>query len=245
MLGADLLAELAKLEIVEIFEIAGGDADRTDGQPRLQIVDAVEIDQPLQRFRQRRRVVIAQRRRRARRPERRRRKARREEAGHTEGRDDRRTGLVEQRARTIALQDRRPRHRLGHHVPELLQPLDALVTLVAGDDRGVDGADRNTGDPFRLEIMVAQRLVGAGLIGTERTAALQHQHALRFCRRGGWRGRGTIHGGRPIGNNGAHQSDCWRRRQSARGALLSRLIYLASVDARISVQNTLYLVFGA
>jgi hypothetical protein len=41
---------------------------------------------------------------------------------------------------------------------------------------------------------MTQRLIGAGLVGTERTAALQNQDRLRFCRRAGWRGRLLIHG---------------------------------------------------
>ena len=155
----------------------------------LQIVDAVEIDQSLQRLLQRRGVVIALRLRAARRPERRGRNARREEAGHAKGRDQGGAGFVEQRARAVARRHRIPGHRRRHHLPEFLQALDALLALIAGDDRGVDGADRDAGDPFRLEIEVTQGLIGAGLIGAERAAALQDQHRLRFRRRGGWRGR--------------------------------------------------------
>ena len=150
-------------------------------QPRLQIVDAVEIDQTLQRLLQRRGVVIALGLRAAGRPERRGRNARREEAGHAEGRDQRGAGRVEQLAAVVALADRLPRHRRGHHLPEFLEPLDARLRLVAGDDRGVDRADRDAGDPFRLEAGMAERLIGAGLIGAERTAALEDQDTLRVC----------------------------------------------------------------
>src|SRR6185312_15863418 len=82
VLRLDLLAELPELEIVEIFQITRGHADGTDAEPRLQIVDAIEVDQPLQRLLQRRGVVIALRLRAARRPQGRWRKARREEAWH-------------------------------------------------------------------------------------------------------------------------------------------------------------------
>src|SRR6266404_1968348 len=59
MFRPDPLAELPELEIVEIFEIAGGDADRADAEPRFPVVDAVEIDQPLQRFSKGSGVVVA------------------------------------------------------------------------------------------------------------------------------------------------------------------------------------------
>jgi hypothetical protein len=50
VLRPDLLAELPEFEIVEISEIARGHADRANAEPRLQIVDAIEVDQPLQRL---------------------------------------------------------------------------------------------------------------------------------------------------------------------------------------------------
>ena len=57
--GPIFLPSLLELEIVEIFDIAGGDADRADAEAGFQIVDAVEIDQPFQRLLQRRGIVIA------------------------------------------------------------------------------------------------------------------------------------------------------------------------------------------
>jgi hypothetical protein len=147
-----------------------------------------EVDQPLQRLLQRRGVVIALRLRAARRPQGRGRNTRREEAGHAEGRDQRGAGFVEQRARAVAVCDGIPRHRGRHHLPELFQPVDAFLAFIAGDDRGVDGADRNARDPFRFEPGPAQRMKGACLIGAERAATLQDQHALRFGRGGCGRG---------------------------------------------------------
>jgi hypothetical protein len=89
VLRSNFLAELPELEIVEISEIARGHADRADAEPRFQIVDAIEVDQPLQRLLQRRGVVIALRLPASGWPQRRRRNARREEARHAEGRDQR------------------------------------------------------------------------------------------------------------------------------------------------------------
>ncbi len=159
----------------------------------LQIVDAVEIDQPLQRLLQRRGVVIALRLRVARRPQRRRWNPRGKETGDAEGGDQGGAGLVENRASAVGFDDRVPRHRCRHHLPEFLQARHAFVRLIAGDDRGIDGADRNPGDPFRLETRMTQRLEGAGLIGAERAAALQDQYTLRVRRRPCGGGNGTIH----------------------------------------------------
>ena len=249
VLGADLLAEPLELDIVEIAEIARGHADRADAEPGLQVVDAVEIDQPLQRLAQRRGVVIALRLRAALRPQRRRRNARGEEAGHAEGGDQGGAGLVEQRALAVAADDRIPRHRRRNHLPEFLQPLDALSRLVAGDDRGVDGADRDAGNPVRLEIAMAQRLIGAGLVGAERAAALQDEHALRLRgRRCGWRiGRISIMTFRrsEYRNNAPWRQFAMASIGEAVEAELMPGLSRGSVDARMSVQNTLYLVFGA
>ena len=48
--GPIFLPQLLELEIVEIVEIACGDADGADAKAGFQVVDAVEIDQPLQRL---------------------------------------------------------------------------------------------------------------------------------------------------------------------------------------------------
>ena len=139
------------------------------------------------------------------RPKRRRGKARREETGNTERGDQGGAGLVEQGTPAVAFRDGIPGHRRRNHFPEFLETLDPLFARIAGDDRGVDGADRDAGNPFRLEIMVTQCLIGAGLIGAERTAALQNKYALRFRRGRCWRWAGTIgHDGR----SNIKKSDC-------------------------------------
>ncbi len=48
----------------------------------------------------------------------------------------------------------------------------------AGDDGGVDRADRGADHPVGLDPGLVQRLIDADLIGAERAAALQHQHLL-------------------------------------------------------------------
>ena len=53
-----------------------------------------------------------------------------------------------------------------------------MLRLIARDQARIDGADRGADDPVRLDAGLVQRLVDAGLIGAERTTALQHQHDL-------------------------------------------------------------------
>ena len=189
MLRADLLAELPEFEIVEIGEVAGGDADRADAKPRLAIIDAVEIDQPLERLLQRRGVVVALRLRAARRPERRRRNRGVKKPGTPKAAIMAAlVSLNSDRARSSSSPgSRTPATTPSPRIPSADRRAFARV---AGDDRGIDGADRDACDPFRLEIKMAQRLIGAGLIGAERAAALQNQHALALSQ-ASWLARRT------------------------------------------------------
>ena len=58
-------------------------------------------------------------------------------------------------------------------LPEFPQPRDALFRRVAGDQRRIDGANRNAGDPIGMQIGLRQSLIDARLIGPESAAALQ------------------------------------------------------------------------
>jgi hypothetical protein len=60
-------------------------------------------------------------------------------------------------------------------LPELAKPENAFVRQVAGDDRGVDRADRRAGDPVGPDAAILERRIGAGLVRAERAAARQHQ----------------------------------------------------------------------
>jgi hypothetical protein len=44
---------------------------------------------------------------------------------------------------------------------------------VSGTDRGIDCVDGNFGDPIGMQDGFGERLINAGLIGAERTAALE------------------------------------------------------------------------
>ena len=47
-----------------------------------------------------------------------------------------------------------------------------------GDDRRIDGADRDSGNPIGMQIGLGQRLINTRLIGAERAAALKQQRDL-------------------------------------------------------------------
>jgi len=55
-------------------------------------------------------------------------------------------------------------------LPKFPKSLDALFGRVTRDERGIDGANRNSGDLIRVEIGL-----GESLIGAESTTPLQEQ----------------------------------------------------------------------
>ena len=57
--------------------------------------------------------------------------------------------------------------------PELPQSVDAPFRRIAGDQGRIHRADRNPGDPVRMQIRLRQSLIDAGLIRPESTTALQ------------------------------------------------------------------------
>jgi hypothetical protein len=61
--------------------------------------------------------------------------------------------------------------RSGDRAPEFAQRIDATLRRIAGDDRRIDGANRDSGNPIGMQISFGQGLVNACLIGAERAAA--------------------------------------------------------------------------
>ena len=59
--------------------------------------------------------------------------------------------------------------------PKLTKAVEAVFRRIARDQRRVDRAYRRSDHPIGLDAGLVQGLVDADLIGTERTAALQHQ----------------------------------------------------------------------
>jgi hypothetical protein len=66
--------------------------------------------------------------------------------------------------------------------PEFLQLRESVLWLVAGDDGGVDRADRRSDQPVGLDPGLVQGLVDAGLVGAERAAALEDEDDLAELR---------------------------------------------------------------
>ena len=66
--------------------------------------------------------------------------------------------------------------------PELSQLVEPILWLVAGDDGGVDRAYRRSDQPVGLDAGLVQRLVDAGLVGSQRAAALEDEDDLAELR---------------------------------------------------------------
>jgi len=60
-------------------------------------------------------------------------------------------------------------------LPKGAQFFEPCLGGVAGDQGGVDRADRNSGDPIGMQVRLGQPLIHAGLEGAERAAPLQDQ----------------------------------------------------------------------
>ena len=60
-------------------------------------------------------------------------------------------------------------------LPERTQLVDACFRRIAGNQRPIDRADRDAGDPVGVKIGLAQCLIDPGLIGTERTTPLEEE----------------------------------------------------------------------
>jgi hypothetical protein len=73
----------------------------------------------------------------------------------------------------------------GHQLPELTQVGNALAWRIARNQRGVDGADGHAGHPVQVVVPFQQRLVDTGLVGAQRTPALEHQGLGGRSHRGG------------------------------------------------------------
>ena len=123
-------------------------------------------------------------------------------------------GLVGRRA-----VDRGAERERGDRLPELAQPRHPVLRAVAGDQGGVDRADRDAGDPVGRVPHRREALVHAGLVGAEGAAALEDEDAILALRRRRPAARdrggrcGPFRRGAPAGARGFLQ---WRQLSSMR-----------------------------
>src|SRR5580704_2326139 len=107
-------------------------------------------------------------------------KSRREESRRPTGQSGEGAHLVQPQSHGIALcreQALTPIKTLfvGDALPERTQLVDAYLRRIAGDQRAIDGADRNAGDPIGMKIRLCQCLIDTGLIGAECTTPLEQE----------------------------------------------------------------------
>jgi hypothetical protein len=170
VLGGDLA-----FAAVEIAHLAGAHVSGADRETRLGAADERKVDQLIKGLGERRGRVDAGLLRLQPRM--------RTEGGERIGREESRNSAEHGRPIGRGVGEARPRKRRPdflslHAPPEFLERGQAVRQRVAGDQARIDGADRGADDPVRLDAVLVQRLIDAGLIGAERPAALKHQDDL-------------------------------------------------------------------
>src|SRR5262249_19242154 len=65
-----------------------------------------------------------------------------------------------------------------HPGPKFFQSFEAPLVWIAGDQACIDCPDRGADDPVRFDAALVQRLIDAGLVGTERASPLKDQDDL-------------------------------------------------------------------
>src|SRR5712664_4410036 len=98
-----------------------------------------------------------------------------EEAGLAERRRHERTDQIASLSIDVAVRRVVPYLAVGDPVPERMQPFEAPIGRISGDDRRIDRADRYAAHPVGFDVGFMQSLVDAGLVGAERPATLQDQ----------------------------------------------------------------------
>src|ERR1700733_831917 len=176
---------------VEIMHLAGAHVDGTDRQARLFGIDAAEIDNACQRLVQRIDRVEAGPLDADRGVETKcKRAVRRKIAGNAaENRHHLRGDIAaeqDQRLSNRHLHEggRIPRRFALHPFPEFAQTVEPPAGLIAGNDGGVDRADRGPDHPVGFDPGFMQRLIDAALVSAKRAAALKHQYDLAGQSRG-------------------------------------------------------------
>ena len=63
-------------------------------------------------------------------------------------------------------------------MPELFQLVEAILGLIAGNESGINGADRRANNPIGLDSGLMQRLLDADLISAESPTSLKNKNDL-------------------------------------------------------------------
>jgi hypothetical protein len=156
--------------VVEIDKISSTSIDSADAQPGFARIDPVEIYETLKRTFERLGIVEARRLESAIRVQPSCRVARSEEVGHTLEQGHGRAHVVEEPAREVAFDPKisergGPAERVhGNLPPEGTQLLDPLGWGISGNDRRIDRANRNPGNPIGMQVGFGERFVDTGLI---------------------------------------------------------------------------------
>ena len=165
---------------VEIDEIAASHVDGADAQTDCACIETIKVDKSFECIVQLTGVIKARGTHGSGRIQPWRRVSRREESDRAGNYREAPMQLVQPRARSIARRPVRPFERVaprigGDALPEPAQFFDARFRRIPGNDRAVDGTDRDASNPIGINASPSQRFVNSGLIGAERAAALQHQ----------------------------------------------------------------------
>ena len=90
--------------------------------------------------------------------------------------------MVQNLSRRVALRERIKQLRRpievragGNAFPKRAQLINASLGRIARNQSAIDSADGDAGYPVRMDAGLCQCLVHSGLVGPERTAALQNQ----------------------------------------------------------------------
>jgi hypothetical protein len=165
---------------IEIHEVAAPHIDGADAETHAAGVDTIEIDQLFERRPETAGIVSAGSLNGSGRMQPRRWRSRREEPGRATHQSDIGADLVQPLPRNIALCHKQvltpitPRFG-GDALPERTQLADTFFRRVTCNQRPVDGADRDAGDPVWMKIGLRQCLIDPSLISTECTTPLEEE----------------------------------------------------------------------
>ena len=177
--GHDVLRADRVRRGIEVDEVAGPRVDRADAETCALGINTVEIDQSFERRLEAAGIVKARSLHGTGRIQPWHRKARREEGAYAFGQSGTRAHLVQPTPRGVTARawplTPVPTQTRRNAFPERAQLADTRFRRVASNQRPIDGADRDAGDPVGMKIGFGQCLIDSGLICTKRTTSLEEE----------------------------------------------------------------------